>query len=126
MIMARPYGKPGPHKHLYDTQAWRRRRARQLQAEPLCRWCKSEGRIVPASIADHIDPHRGDRVKFAGPLQSLCASCHSSRKQQLEKSGSVAGCDVQGIPLDPNHPWRLEIERQRMTGGYDAPTDPPD
>ena len=40
--------------------------------------------------------------------QSLCKTCHDSIKQRMEKSGVVEGCDVNGIPLDPNHPWRVE------------------
>lgn len=74
---------------------------------------EAEGRLVPATVADHIEPHHGDLVKFRGPLQSLCATCHSSRKQQLERSGFVRGHDLAGVPLDPGHPWRQEIERER-------------
>lgn len=59
-------------------------------------------------LVDHIDPHRGDMKKFwdSANWQSLCKTCHDSIKQRLEKSGIVEGCDVNGIPLDPNHPWR--------------------
>lgn len=89
---------------LYD-RAWRRRRAEQLAEHPLCAWCMKIGRVTPASVADHIEPHRGDPVKFAGPLQSLCATCHSAHKQLLETSGYIRGCDERGYPLDPNHPW---------------------
>lgn len=37
--------------------------------------------------------------------QALCKRCHDSYKQRLEKSGTVAGCDTSGMPLDPNHHW---------------------
>jgi hypothetical protein len=90
---------------LYDRK-WRKRRAEQLSAHPLCRICMDVfARVEPATVADHIVPHRGDPVLFAGPLQSLCASCHSSLKQQQETSGRIKGCDVYGNPIDPNHPW---------------------
>ena len=36
----------------------------------------------------------------------LCASCHSSIKQQQEKSGSFRGCTTDGYPLDDSHWWR--------------------
>ena len=70
-------------------------------------------RFVPAgwtrrgrTVADHLERHAGDYQAFwFGPLQSLCASCHSSRKQQAERVGYHYGCDVRGHPLDPNHPW---------------------
>jgi len=67
----------------YD-HSWRRRRAAHLAAEPLCRLCKANGRLVVASVADHIVPHRGDRALFMGELQSLCVHCHSSVKQREE------------------------------------------
>ena len=59
----------------------------------------------------------------AGPLQSLCPACHSRDKQQLERSGFVRGCDRDGVPLDPSHPWRQELERERADPGG-AITDP--
>jgi hypothetical protein len=71
------------------------------------------GKVTPATVADHIEPHRGDPVKFAGPIQSLCLPCHSIHKQVLETSGHVRGCDVNGMPLDPMHPWN----RERGGGG---------
>lgn len=95
----------GQWSHLYDRK-WRKRRAKQLAEEPLCRICLAlYGRSVPATVADHITPHRGDPGLFAGPLQSLCATCHSSTKQELEASGRIRGCDAEGRPLDPAHPW---------------------
>lgn len=86
--------------------AWQKRRARQLEDEPLCVFCLAMGRVVPATVADHIVPHRGDPERFEGPLQSLCAPCHSSRKQQIERTGTFRGCDEHGLPLDANHEWR--------------------
>jgi hypothetical protein len=39
-------------------------------------------------VADHVVPHRGDPDLFwQGALQSLCATCHSLRKQSQEKGG---------------------------------------
>ena len=90
---------------LYDRK-WRARRARQLSEHPLCAMClRLQARVTAATVADHIVPHRGDPVLFAGPLQSLCASCHSSLKQQVENGGLMKGCDSAGVPLDPRHPW---------------------
>ena len=77
-------------KRLYDSKRWRDTRALQLQIEPLCRMCYQRGDVTAATVADHIQPHRGNEDKFwRGELQSLCASCHSSDKQALEKSGRV-------------------------------------
>lgn len=85
---------------------WAKKRARQLQDEPLCRLCLKAGRLTPATVADHIEPHRNDPVKFwKGRLQSLCATCHNAVKQAQEKTGHLRGGDLDGLPLDPNHHW---------------------
>src|SRR5262249_12406729 len=37
------------------------------------------GRVTPATVADHIESHRGDFNAFRlGQLRSLCADCHNS------------------------------------------------
>lgn len=77
-----------PWAHLYSTATWKAIRRQQLSEHPLCLMCQEEGRIRAASICDHIEPHKGDEVKFyAGPFQSLCKPHHDSDKQMLEKSG---------------------------------------
>lgn len=91
-------------KSPYDRQ-WRKRRAEQLEQSPLCALHLERGELVPATVADHIVPHKGDPVLFEGPLQSLCATCHNSSKQTFEKSGAIRGCDLRGHPFDPRHPW---------------------
>jgi HNH endonuclease len=59
--------------HLYCTTMWRKRAKHQLRSQPLCEMCLKDGRINAATIADHIEPHKGDEQKFFfGELQSLC------------------------------------------------------
>jgi hypothetical protein len=90
---------------LYDTCHWQRRRALQLQFEPLCEWCKGRGRIKKATVVDHIEPHKGDRNKFyLGRLQSLCVRCHSRDKQRVEVRGYSDDIDEHGWPTDPRYP----------------------
>lgn len=90
----------------YSSARWRRLRAWQLSQHPLCALCLQIGRTAEATVCDHVDPHRGDPVKFwSGPFQSLCQSCHSSHKQSAERTGRVRGVGVDGLPLDPNHHW---------------------
>jgi hypothetical protein len=98
------------YRRLYKSPRWRRIRAKQLADEPLCRMCIAEGRVTPATVCDHLVPHRGDPVKFfEGPFQSLCDQapwrCHSSRKQSIERIGYDATVDDSGLPLDPGHPF---------------------
>jgi 5-methylcytosine-specific restriction endonuclease McrA len=62
--------------------------------------CEADGRVVAATVADHIRPHRGDRSLFWNPenLQPLCVHCHSSIKQRIE-SGRTQAIDVDGWPI---------------------------
>lgn len=51
------------------------------------------GRIEGRShllVCDHIEPHKGDRVKFFDPnnVQTLCKPCHDSDKQRQERGAS--------------------------------------
>jgi len=96
------------YKKLYSTKQWYRLRHYQLKQSPLCIFCQKLGRIQAAQIVDHIEPHRGDKQKFfdANNLQSLCKLCHDGAKQQLEKSGALRGCDINGIPFDSGHHWQ--------------------
>ncbi|KKB12376.1 hypothetical protein VE25_07440 [Devosia geojensis] len=76
-------------RHWYWTSRWRKRAKAQLAAEPLCAICLKAGRVTAATVADHVEPHRGDPVKFwEGELQSVCDEapwrCHSSVKQREE------------------------------------------
>lgn len=91
----------------YDTARWKRLRKAQLQETPFCAYCLQLGVRIPATVCDHITPHRGDPALFFSNrnLQSLCKTCHDSAKQRLERSGSLKGSDSSGIPLDPGHHW---------------------
>lgn len=63
----------------YDT-AWEKARKGYLQHHPLCVHCLAEGIVTAATVVDHIDPHRGDMVKFwdsTNNWQALCATHHS-------------------------------------------------
>lgn len=92
----------------YDGR-WQRARATYLTAHPLCVLCQQMGRIVAATVVDHIVPHRGDQALFwdRANWQSLCKSCHDGAKQQAEKGRGLRGCDEHGMPLDRAHPWRV-------------------
>lgn len=82
----------------YADRRWRAKRAAHLEKEPLCRYCAREGQITAADVADHIEPHRGDRVKFwKGELMSLCHHHHSSTKQR-EESGVLSRMDRRNQP----------------------------
>lgn len=80
-----------PWRAWYKTARWQRLRVGQLTAEPLCRRCIAQGMVEPATVCDHVEPHKGDEAKFwSGPFQSLCASCHNSAKQKAERRARKA------------------------------------
>lgn len=95
----------GQWSHLYNNTAWRKRRLAQLKREPLCHYCQRMGKIVAATVADHIEPHHGDPALFAGPLASLCATCHNSVKKREEGGKTVLAFDVNGQPIDSTCDW---------------------
>lgn len=70
--------------------AWQQARERFLRLHPLCVMCEAEGRVVLASVVDHIRPHRGDMAIFWDELnnwQALCKPCHDGAKQRMESQG---------------------------------------
>jgi len=69
----------------YDAR-WRRARALFLKQNPLCAECLRENRLTPATVVDHIVPHRGDEKLFwdQGNWQSLCKSCHDKKTGSRE------------------------------------------
>jgi 5-methylcytosine-specific restriction protein A len=84
----------------YNTPRWRRIRKAQLIKEPWCRYCHP--RLIVATVADHIIPHRGNAGLFwdTGNLQSLCAPCHSGTKQ-AEENNPNPQIGEDGWPIEP-------------------------
>ncbi|NMZ77376.1 HNH endonuclease [Pseudomonas nitroreducens] len=86
---------------------WQKARLTFLRKNPLCSYCQDRGKVVAATVVDHKVPHKGDQSLFwdRSNWQPLCAQCHSSTKQRIEKSGVTFGCNADGSPIDPNHHW---------------------
>lgn len=91
---------------LYDYR-WQQARLRFLRSNPLCAMCAKRNRVTPATVVDHVIPHKEDTDLFwdEGNWQGLCTPCHNGPKAQLERSGKITGCDEHGNSLDPNHHW---------------------
>lgn len=87
---------------------WQKYRAAFLARNPLCAMHQQLGQVVPATVVDHIKPHRGDQSLFWDKAnhQPLCESCHNRHKQRQEHTGKEAGCDTRGLPLDAAHHWK--------------------
>ena len=60
---------------------WREARLGYLARHPLCVHCLAKGLVEAATEVDHIEPHRGDMVKFwnAEMWEALCKPCHSKK-----------------------------------------------
>lgn len=71
------------------TSRWQQARLEHLYREPLCRTCEAAGRVVAATVVDHIQPHKGDQRLFwrRSNWQSLCKPCHD-RKTATEDGGA--------------------------------------
>ena len=87
---------------------WSKARKEFLAENPLCVMHRQRGLLEPATVVDHIVPHRGDEALFwdKGNWQALCKHCHDSHKKRLESSGREVGCDVRGLPLSSGHHWK--------------------
>ena len=93
----------------YDRREWRDRiQPRQLAREPMCQWPQCER---PADTVDHITPiSQGGAKRDPGNLQSLCFD-HHQIKRAAERHGqdwrkqAYRGCNDDGTPRDPEHPW---------------------
>lgn len=84
-----------------NSATWRYLRLAVLRDEPLCRHCALIGMEVIATDVDHADgnPANNDRSN----LQPLCHECHS--RKTMRNDEGITGCNVDGIPVDPSHPW---------------------
>jgi hypothetical protein len=73
-----------------------------------------EGRTKPLPELPPEPPRRERKLdpdltalidaRVEGALQSLCAHCHSSRKQSIERRGYDTAVGIDGWPIDPRHP----------------------
>lgn len=94
------------YRSLYATARWRQTRADQLAREPLCRPCAAAGRIMAATVCNHLIPEQklDPATFFDGPFSSSCAPCHDAGEQKVESAGYSAAAGGDGWPTDPRHP----------------------
>lgn len=110
--MSTQFGGKDKQRHAFYGARWVKARNHWLMVNPLCVFCSHKGIVRAASVVDHIVPHRGDYDRFwdMSNWQSLCRGCHdlktrdeiAGRRTGFERIG---GCDADGMPTDPRHPW---------------------
>lgn len=55
--------RPSAHRRGY-TKRWQTASKSFLLHHPFCVRCRQQGRLTPATVVDHIIPHRGDQKLF--------------------------------------------------------------
>jgi 5-methylcytosine-specific restriction protein A len=77
---ARDLERGTAHQRGYDAR-WRAYRLRYLRENPLCVRCQDAGQVMPSTVVDHIQDHKGDEQLFWDPAnhQALCAPHHNKR-----------------------------------------------
>jgi 5-methylcytosine-specific restriction protein A len=105
--------RPSARRRGYDSK-WEKE-SKAFLALPENRLCIC-GCCQPSEMVDHKEPHRGDKRLFwsRANWQAMTKRCHSRKTAAFDggfgnrsKDGSlpVMGCDADGRPRDPNHPW---------------------
>lgn len=74
------------------TTKWDKASKGHLDHHPLCVYCAmgawgEDPRDTPATLVDHLIPHRGDQAVFwnRADWTSSCAECHDGPKQVVER-----------------------------------------
>lgn len=123
----RPAGAPTRVKQKREADKWRgsansrgynhrwaKARITFLARAPFCIGCEAVGRVEPATVVDHVDPHHGDPEKFwdTSMWQPCCKWHHDSIKQSLEKQYAA-----RRIPL--SELWLNSKTAQKLTRGWE-------
>lgn len=82
-----------------------------ISEQPLCAEHHRQGLIVPGNEVDHIDNDASNNDR--DNLENLCHSCHSRKTNRDRGASKYMGCDVNGTPLNPSHPWRMAENAQK-------------
>ncbi|KQT04143.1 HNH endonuclease signature motif containing protein [Rhizobium sp. Leaf386] len=117
MMYADRYRRDDPDRKFLQSREWREDiRPRQLDREPLCRFCRAIGITKPADQVDHIKRPRGDLRLQRDPsnFQCLCASHHTMKS--VWERGNTKLPLVLGTTLDG---WTV-----MATGGTIQTTEP--
>ena len=75
-----------------------------LTEQPLCVLCLDAGRLEPAVEVDHRVPLSKGGDDTTDNMQGLCKACHDI-KTAGDLNRKPKGCDPDGLPMDPRHPW---------------------
>ena len=92
-------------------RAGQKQRLRRLRrTNGLCEMCSVLNRITEATRVDHIQPLDLGGSDEDSNTRNLCQPHHlevTAEQFEHQRQARLGGCDSDGIPLDPNHPWRI-------------------
>ena len=79
--------RPSAAKRGYNSK-WRRLCKAYLRKHPMCVRCMQQGRYVPATVVDHIQPHRNNPALMwdESNWQALCKPCHDKKTWTEDKN----------------------------------------
>lgn len=114
------WSKESPASRGYGSE-WRRIRVLVLQRDGYtcqCEDCLRTDRVRTASHVDHkVSKADWMRTKCTlegvddlSNLRAINAQCHALKGIREKGQTPKAGADVNGMPLDPSHPWNLQRE----------------
>jgi hypothetical protein len=74
---------------------------------------------VPATLTDHIEPHRGDKAKFwdEANWQASCDWHHDQVKQRLERLFDQGKIGLPDLKLDSQKALAISLELDPRGGG---------
>lgn len=79
--------RPSASKRGYGSK-WQRISKIYLRRNPMCVKCMHNGRFNPATVVDHIIPHRNrpELMWDESNFQALCKSCHDKKTWTEDKN----------------------------------------
>ena len=100
----------------YDTR-WEKASRTYRSKYPYCAGCKATGKDEPATLVDHIVPHRGDQRLFwdTDNWQSSCEWHHNAIKARLERMYDNKQITITDLRLDSQRSIALTRSTPRKT-----------
>lgn len=100
------------------SAAWDDAAALFKRQHPLCLGCEAIGRVTAAGLVDHVEPHKGDPIKFwnANMWQASCKWHHNVVKQILERGFARGEIKVADLWLNRSAAIRVTMANLPFAG----------
>lgn len=88
------------HQRGYDAE-WKKHRDQFLLEHPLCVECRRKGYVMPATVVDHIIPHKGNKDLFwnKSNWQPLCETHHNIKTASEDRGAWMPVVNKQDDPM---------------------------